>query len=81
MLESYVPKLEDLRFRETFMSDEETMSYNHAWGGTIPFPKVLWLTMSPASSFSSGAAVFAGPAATGAVFFPPPRDAPALRAP
>ena len=42
MLESYVPKLEDLRFRETFMSDEETMSYNHAWGGTIPFPESKW---------------------------------------
>ena len=43
MLELYVPKPEDLRFRETFMSDEETMSYNHAWGGTIPFPEHEWL--------------------------------------
>ena len=24
------------------MADQETMSYNHAWGGTIPFPKEKW---------------------------------------
>ena len=24
------------------MADEKTMSYNHAWGGTIPFPKSKW---------------------------------------
>ena len=24
------------------MADEETMSYNKAWGGTIPFPKEEW---------------------------------------
>ena len=29
-------------FRESLMADEETMSYNHAWGGTIPFPKERW---------------------------------------
>ena len=38
----YTPKLEDLWFREEFMSDPDTMSYNHAWGGTIPFPKEQW---------------------------------------
>ena len=42
MLEVCKPKLEDLRFRERFMSDEATMSYNHAWGGTIPFPESKW---------------------------------------
>lgn len=39
MLKLYIPKLEDLWFREQLMSDKETMSYNEAWGGTIPFPK------------------------------------------
>ena len=24
------------------LSDEDTMSYNHAWGGTIPWPKDQW---------------------------------------
>ena len=24
------------------MADLETMSYNHAWGGTIPFPEQKW---------------------------------------
>jgi len=39
----YTPKLEDLWFRKQFMADEETMSYNHNWGGTIPFPEeVRW---------------------------------------
>ena len=42
MLELYTPKYEDLWFRQTMMSDDETMSYNHTWGGTIPFPKEKW---------------------------------------
>jgi len=42
MIEIYKPKLDDLWFREMLMNDEETMAYNHAWGGTIPFPKVRW---------------------------------------
>ena len=42
MLELVVPKLEDMWFREILLADEETMSYNHAWGGTIPFPKERW---------------------------------------
>ena len=42
MLELVVPKLEDMWFRESLLADEETMSYNHAWGGTIPFPKERW---------------------------------------
>lgn len=37
MIQFYVPKYEDLWFRQMFMADEETMSYNHNWGGTIPF--------------------------------------------
>ncbi len=39
MLTIYEPKYEDLWFRQRMMADEETMSYNHAWGGTIPWPK------------------------------------------
>ena len=42
MLELITPTLEDMWFREKLMADEETMSYNHAWGGTIPFPKEDW---------------------------------------
>ena len=42
MTELYEPKIEDLRFRQKFMADEATMSYNAAWGGTIPFPKSEW---------------------------------------
>lgn len=42
MLKLHTPKYEDLWFRQMFMADEETMSYNHAWGGTIPFPEEDW---------------------------------------
>ena len=42
MLELYKPEVEDLWFREKFLGDEETMSYNKAWGGTIPFPESEW---------------------------------------
>ena len=42
MLELYEPHIEDLWFRERMMSDEQTMSYNHAYGGTIPFPQKYW---------------------------------------
>lgn len=42
MLELVVPTLEEMWFRESLMADEETMSYNYAWGGTIPFPKENW---------------------------------------
>ncbi len=38
----YTPSLEDLWFRQEMMADPETMTYNHAWGGTIPFPKEEW---------------------------------------
>ena len=36
------PALDELSFRESLMADPETMSYNDAWGGTIPFPKEDW---------------------------------------
>lgn len=42
MITLYKPKLEDLWFRQMFMADEETMSYNHNWGGSIPFPREKW---------------------------------------
>ena len=42
MLELYEPRREELWFRQRLLSDEETMSYNHAWGGTIPFPEEDW---------------------------------------
>lgn len=42
MLKLYKPEFEDLWFRERLMKNPETMSYNHAWGGTIPFPKDKW---------------------------------------
>jgi len=38
----YKPLIEDLWFREALMADPETMSYNNAWGGTIPFPREKW---------------------------------------
>lgn len=38
----YKPEYSDLWFKELMLSDEETMSYNHAWGGTISFPKERW---------------------------------------
>ena len=42
MLKVVKPELEDLWFRESMMADIETMSYNDAWGGTIPIPKEDW---------------------------------------
>ncbi len=36
------PALEDLWFRHKLLADEETMSYNAKWGGTIPFPEEEW---------------------------------------
>ena len=42
MLTLYEPKLEDLWFRQQMLADRETMSYNHAWGGTIAFPEEEW---------------------------------------
>ena len=38
----YKPQIEDLWFRESMLSDPDTMSYNNAWGGTIPFPREKW---------------------------------------
>ncbi|MBR6917709.1 MAG: GNAT family N-acetyltransferase [Clostridia bacterium] len=37
-----IPKYEDLWFRRTMLEDDATMSYNRAWGGTVPFPEDEW---------------------------------------
>jgi RimJ/RimL family protein N-acetyltransferase len=42
MILLHKPELPELWFREKLLSDPETMSYNHAWGGTIPFPEEVW---------------------------------------
>ena len=41
-LSLYKPEYKDLKFRQQMLSDEETMKYNHAWGGTISFPEERW---------------------------------------
>ena len=38
----YEPEIKDLWFRRDLLSDGETMSYNRAWGGTVPFPEERW---------------------------------------
>lgn len=38
----YKPQIDDLWFRQVLLSDPETMSYNSAQGGTIPFPETDW---------------------------------------
>ena len=38
----YKPEYRDLWFRKLMLQDEKTMSYNHAWGGTIAFPEEDW---------------------------------------
>ena len=40
----YKPALRDLWFRQQMLADEQTMSYNRAWGGTIQFPEEAWET-------------------------------------
>lgn len=42
MISIYLPKIEDLWFRKLILSDEETMSYNHKYGGAIDFSKNKW---------------------------------------
>ena len=42
MLTLHEPQYEDLWFRKMMLADEETMSYNHARGGTIPWPEEKW---------------------------------------
>ena len=42
MMELYTPIREDLWFKAAMLADEPTMSYNHAYGGTIAFPEERW---------------------------------------
>ena len=42
MITLYEPKYEDLWFRQMMLADEDTMSYNNAYGGTIAWPKDEW---------------------------------------
>lgn len=42
MIEAVIPAFEELWFRQRMLCDEATMSFNHAWGGTIPFPEDEW---------------------------------------
>ena len=48
MLETYKPDIGELGFRQGLMADPETMSYNAAWGGTIPFPQEERACANPA---------------------------------
>lgn len=41
-LKLYRPALNELGFRQRLLSDPDTMAYNHAYGGTIPFPEERW---------------------------------------
>lgn len=43
MIKMYIPQYEDLWFRQMFMADAVTMSYNYNWGGTISFPEEEWI--------------------------------------
>lgn len=42
MLILYKPSLEELSFKQNLLADNETMSYNHAYGGCIDFPREKW---------------------------------------
>lgn len=42
MVKAYIPKYEDLWFRQKLLANPETMAYNHAWGGTVSFPEEKW---------------------------------------
>ena len=42
MISIYKPEYKDLWFRKEMLEDFKTMSYNHSWGGTIPFPIEKW---------------------------------------
>ncbi|MBO5218304.1 MAG: GNAT family N-acetyltransferase [Clostridia bacterium] len=42
MIEFYKPGLDELWFKAKLLGDAQTMAYNHAYGGTIPFPEARW---------------------------------------
>ena len=43
MIEAYLPRLDELRFRQKMLADEATMAYNRAYGSTIVFPEERWV--------------------------------------
>ena len=42
MIRTHLPAIDELAFRQRMLADPRTMSYNRAWGGTIPFPEADW---------------------------------------
>lgn len=38
----HIPSIDEMSFRQSLLSDKETMRYNEKWGGTIDFPKEAW---------------------------------------
>ena len=42
MVTLYIPKIDELWFRQKMLEDDATMAFNHAYGGTISFPKERW---------------------------------------
>jgi RimJ/RimL family protein N-acetyltransferase len=42
MIELYKPGVEELWFKQKMLADEQTMSFNKAYGGTIHFPRERW---------------------------------------
>ena len=42
MIRFHKPLLEELRFRQQLLSDEQTMAYNARWGGAVGFPQERW---------------------------------------
>ena len=42
MIQFYAPQIDDLWFKQQMLADADTMSYNHAYGGTIAFPEERW---------------------------------------
>ena len=38
----HAPTIDNLWFRQMMLEDSETMAYNRAWGGIIPWPREEW---------------------------------------
>ena len=58
MLRAYKPSLAELWFKAEMLADPKTMSYNHAYGGTIAFPEKArpgwyedWIEADPKDRF------------------------------
>ena len=51
-IQLYRPAPEELWFRQRLLGDPETMAYNRAYGGTIPFPQERALSMVSSSFFT-----------------------------